>query len=302
VGPNNAFPPFGGPAFAPPGAVPAFAQPELASLPPLPPAQRLEPGVVVHKVSWPTNGIPRQVWIYLPDKPAKRLPMVLIAPAGSPLVTGMDLGDGDSVEHVPYVRAGFAVVAYSLDGAVPDFERLPPLAWADGVRKFMGADSGVQNARLALDYALARVAALDPARIYTAGHSSAATVSLLVAEREPRIKGCIAFAPVSDISQKEPNADLIRKLDQLVPGCAGYFFGAGSPSTSAATLTCPVFLFHAQDDSVVPITQSDAFAAQLRLTNQHVKYVRAQSGNHYNSMIQQGIPEAVRWLQRQAEK
>ncbi len=50
------------------------------------------------------------------------LPCVFIAPAGASIVTGMGLADGDRQEHYPWVRAGFAVVSYEIDGPV-DLER-----------------------------------------------------------------------------------------------------------------------------------------------------------------------------------
>ena len=56
-----------------------------------------------------------KLWIYEPEGSEKR-PCILIAPAGSTLMEGMSLGEEDQDEHVPYVQAGFVVIAYSLDG------------------------------------------------------------------------------------------------------------------------------------------------------------------------------------------
>ena len=56
--------------------------------------------------------------VYLPagkHKP-RSLPCILITGAGSNLLSGMLLGDGDSPEQIPYAQAGYAVVAYELDG------------------------------------------------------------------------------------------------------------------------------------------------------------------------------------------
>src|SRR5205807_533217 len=97
------------------------------------------------------------------------------------------------------VRAGFALVAYAVDGAVP--RKATPEEDLAGYRAFAKAEAGLVNARLALAYALARVPALDPERVYTAGFSSGATLALLVASRDRRIKGCIAYNGVTDVVQ-----------------------------------------------------------------------------------------------------
>ena len=57
-------------------------------------------------------------YLYLPPgkHAPKSLPCVLIAPAGSTCWRAWTLGDGDSPEHMPYVKAGYAVLAYELDG------------------------------------------------------------------------------------------------------------------------------------------------------------------------------------------
>lgn len=164
----------------------------VARLSELGPARRLKPGILVHEVKVKGREQSIKLWIYLPERtPAgKKLPCVLIAPAGSPLFHGMTLGEGDRPEHLPYMQAGLAVVAYEIEGAVSPAARTPELVKAAGV--FRRAEAGLFDTRKALDYALARVPAIDPKRIYTAGHSSAGTLSLLVAQHEPRIAACIA--------------------------------------------------------------------------------------------------------------
>src|SRR5947209_13976462 len=76
-----------------------------ASFPALAPPRPIESGVVVHQVDVGLNPI----WVYLPAKQAAAgtLPCVLIAPAGTPLIFGINLNEGDRPEHLPYVRAGF---------------------------------------------------------------------------------------------------------------------------------------------------------------------------------------------------
>ena len=107
-------------------ADPAIPQPALASIvatehagpPAFPPRGTgtvIQPGVRFFeaRVSGPPNvaTMNRTVWVYLPEgvHEPRSLPCVVIAPAGSISLTGMELGDGDRAEHFPYIAAGYAV-------------------------------------------------------------------------------------------------------------------------------------------------------------------------------------------------
>ncbi len=108
-------------------ASPAWRMPEL---PQLDVGTLIEPGVWLYEVHLPGNkpgqpampGHSGKLWLYLPEgqHDPQSLPCVLIAGAGSNLVTGMELTDGDRPEHLPYARAGMAVLAYELDGMVKE--------------------------------------------------------------------------------------------------------------------------------------------------------------------------------------
>ena len=160
----------------------------------------------------------------------------------------MDLNDGDRAEQFPYVQAGFAVVSFQIDGAVAG--NAPDAVLVQGARRFKDAEAGLVNAKAALDFVLAKMANVDTDRLYIAGHSSAATLALLFAEHEPRIKACVAYAPCTDVESRLAQATAF--LDQSVPGYRN-FLRASSPKTHVAALKCPTFLFHAQDDTNVPL-------------------------------------------------
>lgn len=267
---------------------------DVKALPGLGPARRIAPGVLLHEVSAPhVDGSPGKLWVYLPEHPSQaKLPCILIAPAGTPLCYGNDLVADDRPEHLPYVQAGFIVVAYEIDGDVEDRHNLSQIL--AGARAFRDADAGIADAKVALDYALARVPGVDPNRVYTAGHSSAATLSLQVAEHDPRVKACIAYAPICDVPDRLGER-LLSVLDRHIPAFSD-FIRQVSPDTNVEALRCPVFLFHADDDSNVPTAEVAGFDQRLERYNHHVTFVRVPTGNHYDSMIQQGIPLAIRWL------
>jgi dienelactone hydrolase len=291
-------------------ATPSARAPQYASLttfPPLGLARPVDDGIVVHRVALGQGRQEGRIWIYLPEKlPAKPMGCVFIAPAGVPPFVGngfgIDLDAQEHPEHLPYVRAGFAVVAYDTDGELanaedPTFDQVQQAAAA-----FKDARAGVLNARRAIDYVLKMVPAIDPQRLYSAGHSSAGRIALLVAESEPRIAACVAYAPVTDVERRvEQNApDAARYLEANLAGFRD-FLKDTSPVRQAAKIRCPVLVFHAEDDSIISIIDTEAFVESLKKTNPRVTFVRARRGDHYDSMIEEGVPQGIAWL-RELEK
>ena len=282
-----------------------------ADFPDRPAMREIEPGVMFCDIKHgDTSRTGLRLWLYLPSTAAgqarhanRSLPCVLVAPAGSTMMTGMGLsdsdGDGDRAEHLPYVKAGFAVVAYELDGHAPggvDWKRDREVIRA--IREFMAADGGVANGKAALEYVLAKVPEVDPNQLYTAGHSSAATLSLLRAIHEPRVKAAVASAPCYDIP-KFHGADRLRQIDDAVSGLLD-FVRRTSP-VNLPPPKCPVFLFHAEDDSKVPVADSQAYAKKLASPGRVTLSV-VPEGDHYDSMIEEGIPQAIRWLKERGAR
>lgn len=274
---------------------PAEAKVEPITFPELGPSRLIQAGIQFQEATVWRGAIPMRVWYYHPEKATGKLALVLVPPAGSTLFAGMGLGDGDRLEHYPYVRAGFAVASFDIDGQVPNLERASEAAVLKGAREFRAAQAGLANTKATLDFLLAKVPNIDPNQVYIAGHSSAATLALLAAEHEPRIKACAAYAPATDVESRL--APIIPSLDSALPGYRE-FIRFSSPQTHADKLKCPVFLFHAKDDSNVPVRDSTDFAALLRKTNAQVTLVTTPSGGHYDSMIHEGIPKGIAWFQR----
>jgi dienelactone hydrolase len=296
----------------PPAVVGATAQVStqpwtMPALPERGPMREFQPGVTFQEIrigpGHPAPGLApahgMTLYFYLPpgDHEPGSLPCVLIAPAGSICVTGMDLGEGDQKEHMPYVRAGFAVLSYSLDGHIDDPNSGNDAQLRQASLAFLAAKSGLTNAKVALEWLSARVPEVDKERIYAAGHSSAGTVALLLAENEPRIKKCAAFDARSDV---EANFGWLQKIAirQKIPEVDA-FFTTYNPKTNAGKVGCPVLLFHARDDSVVPVSESESFAAALKGLGKDVTLAIVPTGDHYEPMIRQGIPKAIAWFGNQ---
>lgn len=237
-----------------------------------------------------------RLWVYLPpgNHAATSLPCVLIAPAGSNLIAGMNLGEGDRSEHLPYASAGFAVVAYELDGALPEYAK--PDQEVAAIKGYLASKGGVLNAQTAIDYVTERMPEIDPNRFYAAGHSSAGTVALVLAASEPRVKGAVAYAPVVSL-RAFLGPDMAKSLVKSVPKAAT-FLDYGSPDQRIADLTTPVMLFVARDDNTVAPQRVIDFAKALEDSGKAAELVVVDEGGHYDAMIREGIPRGIAWLKK----
>ncbi|HWB59933.1 MAG TPA: prolyl oligopeptidase family serine peptidase [Chthoniobacteraceae bacterium] len=268
------------------------------ALPVLPQANTSVPGVEFYriKIEGTGPGRPMELDLYLPAgrHDAKSLPCVFIAPAGTGQ-HGAVFEDGDRVEHFPYVKAGFAVMAYDLSGPLADPHK-DSYTYGDmmgPVARFMEADGGLINGRTAIDYVLKRVPEVDPAQLYACGHSSAATVALNLARGDARIKACCAYAPQVDVEKWWSNAP---KMDKFVPGYKD-FPAKKSPLRHVADFNCPVYLFHADDDSQIPMADMQAFVAAMQAAGKKITFDRVATGDHYQSMIDHGIAGGIKFME-----
>ena len=184
-------------------------------------------------------------------------------------------------------------VHYSLDG--PDGDGEGSLQTVVAYKEFARAQAGVLNARHALEFALAKIPAVDPRRIYAAGHSSAATLALLTAAYEPRLAACVAYAPCTDVVKhcQEILGNPVARA--LLPGIRE-FLTKSSPKNHIAEIHCPTFLFYSEEDAVAPLADNRPFVTELEAKNPQTTLVTVANGNHYDSMIEEGIPRAIAWL------
>jgi dienelactone hydrolase len=264
---------------------------EKVEFPPLGSPKKIADGVLRYESTLKRGNNISRVWVYVPEKAKQeKSPCVLIAPAGSRLIDGASLGEGSKVEHLPYVKAGFVVVAYEIDGDPKDESDEATL---EAVTAFKNSNAGLTNQKNALDYALEKVSIINADKIFVAGHSSAATHALLVAANEPRVKGVIAYAPATDIEKFL--GENLEIFDEYVSGLKE-FLTRSSPINNTEKIKVPVFLFHAKDDSTVSIKITEDFAEKLKKTNSDVTLIKAERGDHYFSMINQGIPKGIEWL------
>ena len=277
-------------------------QTDIKTFPSLPSSQKIEDGIIIYKVRLNKDDDSSDVWIYLPEKQTKeKIPAVLIAAAGSYIFNGVSIGEGDQPEHLPYVRKGYAVIAYETPGSLKevDNKKLTNEQLRKAATEFKNSNAGLIQEQNALNYALDKISAIDAERVYSAGHSSAATLSLLVAANEPRVKAAIAYAPATDLEKKL--SDDMDFFERQVPGFKS-FISQNSPKNNISKIKIPVFIFQATDDSVIPVADTKAFVTELQKSNSNVTFTTVNEGDHYDSMIQQGIPKAIEWLNKIAFK
>lgn len=256
-------------------------------------AQELPDSVVLEKHQVEATG--NAVWVYYPKTlPAEKIPCVLVAPAGSRLMDGMKVGEGDSREHVPYVEAGFAVVSYDISGEVAEDASEEQVV--AGVSAFVKSDGGIVDAREAIKLAIQKFPFIDSGRLFVAGHSSAATLALQVAQNAPKIKGCVAYAPIVNVEEWLG----AEALDVFKETGLGQLVRAQSPHLHGEKITCPIFLFCAQDDETVDHESVKTYADALKSAGKSVEHVEVTTGGHYDGMIQGGIDKAIEWLKKLA--
>ncbi len=220
-----------------------------------------------------TNG---RIWVYLPAGYSKRsVPVVLVPPAGSGLFHGMELSSGDSPEHTPYVKEGFAVISFDLSGPWPTAATDENIFVA--IKNFVSRNGGIDDAKDALSIAKRKYPNLKLDEVYVAGHSSAGTISLMLAQQIPNIKGVIAYAPIIDMESYL--ADTASELTPLIPQFQNVLMDR-SPHKNLDMYRVPIFLFVAEDDGNMSGQKGsyNAFTKALRKQGTQLTFQQVYSG------------------------
>ena len=121
-------------------------------------------------------------------------------------------------------------------------------------------------------------------------------MALLLAAHEPRLKGCVAYAPCADVEER---LGVFGRFARARYGQLAQFIRQSSPKTHAQQLNCPIYLVHARDDENVPFEESDAFVKQLQAAGKNVTFDAVATGDHYDEMLQPAIPRAIKWMKEQ---
>ncbi len=237
----------------------------------------------------------RQFKTLLPDvSPGTQVPCLFYNPAGATAFSGKSAGTAEIDPMLPYVKAGFAVVIYGTDGGTVEItERTSIRSLAKQADQYARAHAGLINARHAIDFVLQEFPQIDAKRLYTIGHSSGGKQALLVAAADPRIAGCVAWAPGCRVSDEE--AQLLNSLGRIQRDLPISLLEQSNPMLFAERIKVPLLLVHSSSDEMVP--SDDVLGFGERVSGADVLAVPSQ--NHFD------IPEVAqmltqKWLARLA--
>jgi dienelactone hydrolase len=244
--------------------------------------------------------------VYLPNNPnGAKLPCVFIAPSGTTPLYGRNLEQFQQWDYTPFISAGYAVVLYDVDGDIEHMSEVneatllnqPSKIVTARLKAYKASDAGVLNAKLAIDYAIARIPQIDPNLIYTAGYGAGGTLSLMVAATDSRVKGAISFTPVTDLPKNF--STYIDNISTAVPGYKE-FIQRSSPYDNASKMTKPLFIFHNEASTVNSLEDTNKFVELASKTNSAVTYVHAQEApqTRYDVPLT-SVKQSIEWLNNQ---
>ncbi len=272
----------GGAASTPPGGAPEPGATSLATQDPLALPQDHEVKVEVVMRNGETK---RTFWVYRPEPTPARLGLVLMAPGGGSMLSGRALAPEDRAEHLPLVRAGLAVVAYSLDGDVA-----PGVSGTEGTRAltlWKASSAGLENARAALEVARERLPPVDEALVFALGRGAAGAHALLLAAEVPQLRGAVALGPVTQLSSE---ASTVMAVDAVIPGYAKLVRWS-LPQNRVHDVRVPVLIFQGAGDAAVRPSETRAYVAALRGARRDVSYLESDGSDP-----EEGLLVALAWL------
>jgi dipeptidyl aminopeptidase/acylaminoacyl peptidase len=235
------------------------------------------------RVEIPCGELKLKAWLLVPPgSDTQKTPAVLRIPAGGSLFTPAILGLGTVPEIEPYFTAGYVTLVMSFRDTL-----------ANG-GKFSESKGGLEDVLAALEY-LRKLPEVDPKNIYVAGHSSAASLALRVAQVSDVPRAVAAFSPVTDWTEffKE-------RMENLSEESRKYLEDASAVNHVGQT-KCPVLLTHGTKDTIAPISHSEVMAGKLKELEKPCEFVRIPEGDHYFSMLKVGIPLSLAFFSEMRE-
>jgi dienelactone hydrolase len=268
--------------------------------------------VMQYQVAFPRGTYVSKFIIFLPTQPAKpKLPCIFVAASGTePFApfSGRILDETMNISSsINYAKAGYAVIVYDVDGDVDGvniIDRIQSFGERrkrfsiDAIKAYKASDAGVLNAKLAIDYAVARIPQIDPNAMYTAGIGASGTISLMVAATDKRIKAAIAYSPYTNLPGK--HSDLVENVSKLVPGYKE-FIDRSSPHNNIDKMTKPIFIFH--DDRLNDISLEDTtnFVELVKKKNPSISLIHGKDSDfiYERGTSSYSFKQSISWLNNQ---
>jgi dienelactone hydrolase len=270
-----------------------------------------DPEVMRYQVAFPRGIFISKFIVFLPTNPTKaKIPCVFIAASGTESTapfSGRSLEEMDVMNPVNFAKAGYAVVAYDVDGdigsidiidRVESFEERKKKILINLIKAYKASDAGVLNAKLAIDYTVARIPQIDPNAMYVAGTGSGGTISLMVAATDKRIKAAIANSPYTNLPGKY--SSLMETVSKSVPGYKE-FIDRSSPHNNIEKMTKPIFIFHDDRLSDISLEDTTNFVSSVKQKNPAISLTHDRDKNFVvgSSMSSSSIQQSIEWLNSQ---
>ncbi len=155
--------------------------------------------------------------------------------------------------HVRATTEALADAGYTV--AAPEYRRIPG-----------SPDATIEDVRVALRVLPVELRGRYDGRVVVVGHSAGGHLALWAATSAPAsgLIGTVALAPVADLASAD--------RERLGDGAVSLFLGGGAASrpdldpTRQASAATPVTIVHGVVDDIVPLRQSQAYAAGHRST------------------------------------
>jgi dienelactone hydrolase len=268
-----------------------------------------DPEVMVYQVAFPRGTHVSRFLVFMPTQPAKaKLPCIFVAPSATAPLYGQTIDEETVVywRYINYAKAGYAVIAYDIDGYIDQIGRIneatlvtqPDKLVISSLKAYKASDAGVLNAKLAIDYAVARLPQIDPDAMYVAGAGAGGTTSLMVAATDKRIKAAIAYSPTIDIPKQY--SSLVETISKTVPGYKD-FIDRSSPHRNIEKMNKPIFIFH--DDRLTETSLEDTtnFVALVKKNNPSISLTHDRDKEFPNGddMTSTSIKQSIEWLNTQ---
>ena len=242
---------------------------------PLPTALPSTPGR--HAVTLAGAGVSVGGVLYLPDTSSPRAAIVVLhgwQPAG---VNGAGVVEARAAA---FAAGGRVARALSMRG-------WPPSGGTDdcGLRQPDDVVAAVAWLR--------GLAAVDGERVALVGFSQGGQVALLAASRDTRLRGIVAYFPVTDVARWKTttaNADI---PGYITTTCEPGGTAPRSPVTRASDIVAPVLLVHGDADQRVPTEQSRLLHEALIAAGRRAQLALIPGAQHGFTASEEGVARPI---------
>ncbi len=228
----------------------------------------------------------RKIFAYLTlprNRAAQNLPLIVL-PHGGPATR-----DSSGFDYIAQAIAsrGYAVLQ-------PQFRGSAGFGW-----DFLSAGFGQWGRKMQTDLsdgvrALAAKGVIDPKRVCITGASYGGYAALAGVTLDAGVYRCaVSIAGISDLEsfltwkRRRVGADSLtmRHWDRFLgaKGVSDPVLASISPIKHVAKVDVPVLLIHGNDDTVVPIDQSEDMEASLRRAGKQVSFIKLDGDDHWLS-------------------